>query len=182
MAACRKPSEWVPLSILSVPLAGCLLSLDQVSKLILTTSAFRTFVHFLPSTHCGPAIVHENTLRGMRCHGTRHAVGSFAFHWCGWVDRPSLQSEPSTSEDENADLHLFGFYEAAGMGALDHRDVGWTVRCELSSMMSETSTLDPKNLCFMDSDDARKRPNPREPTSCTPYYPGVYSSQTLQSH
>ena len=101
---CRKRSEWVPLSILSVPLAGCLPSLDQASKHILTTSAFRTFIHFLPSTHCGPAIVHENTLRGMRCHGTRHAVGSFAFHWCGWVDRPSLQSEPSTSEDENTDL------------------------------------------------------------------------------
>ena len=104
MAACRKPSEWVPLSILSVPLPGCLPSLDQVSKHILTTSAFRTFIHFLPRTHCGPAIIHENTLPGMRCHGTRHAVGSLAFHWCGWVDRPSLQSEPSTSEDENADL------------------------------------------------------------------------------
>ena len=43
----RKPSEWVPLSILSVLLAGsCLPSLDQVSRRTLTTSMFRTFVHF----------------------------------------------------------------------------------------------------------------------------------------
>ena len=113
-----------------------------------------------------------------------HVTQSEAWHSIGAggsID-PPYKSEPSTSEDENADLRLFGFYEAAGMGALDHRDVGWTVRCELSSMMSETATLDPKNLCFMDFDDARKRPNPREPTSCTPYYPGVYSSQTSQSH
>ena len=29
---------------------------------MLTTSAFRIFVHFLPRTHCGPVIIHENTL------------------------------------------------------------------------------------------------------------------------
>ena len=44
---CRKPSEWVPLSILLVELAGSYLpSLDQVSRCILTTSMFRTFIHF----------------------------------------------------------------------------------------------------------------------------------------
>ena len=58
-----------------------------------------------------------------------HVTQSEAWHSIGAggsID-PPYKSEPSTSEDENADLRLFGFYEAAGMGALDHRDVGWTV-------------------------------------------------------
>ena len=113
-----------------------------------------------------------------------HVTQSEAWHsiGAGGLIDPPHKSEPSTSEDEDADLGLLGFYEAAGMGAPDHRDVGWTVRCELSSMMSETATLDPKNLSFMDSDNARKRSNPWESTGCTSYHPSIRFSQTIQSH
>ena len=38
----QKQSEWVPLSILSAPLAGCLSSLDQVSKHILSSAQVST--------------------------------------------------------------------------------------------------------------------------------------------
>ena len=45
-----------------------------------------------------------------------------------------------------------GSTKAAGVGASDRWDFEWTAWCDLSSAMSETVTLDLKNLSFMDSD------------------------------
>ena len=100
----------------------------------------------------------------------------------GSID-PPYKSDPSTSEDKNADLSLLGFYKAAGVGAPDHRGVGWTVRCDLSGAMSETTALDLKNLIsWILTSDVRKWSNFRESIGCISYYPSVYFLQTIQSH
>ena len=84
-----------------------------------------------------------------------------------------INQKLSTSEDENTDLRLLGFYKATGVGAPDHRGFEWTVRCDLNSTRSETATLDPKNLNFM-SDDVQS--NFRESMGCISHYPSVYCS------
>ena len=156
-----------------MPLAGCPLSLDQGSKHILTTSTFRTSF-----TSCWKPIVDLRLSTKIRSPWDAVMDTSRSRKLGNPLVRVGRSTLPinqklSTSEDENTDLRVLGFYKAAGVGALDHRGFGWTVRCDLNSTRSETATLDPKNLNFM-SDDVQS--NFRESIGCISHHPSVYCS------
>jgi len=73
--------------------------------------------------------------------------------WAEWVGRLG-KSEPSTFENENAALRLFGFYKAARVD--DSRDAGGISQYDLSIAKSETAVLDPENMSDIGPDDVQK--------------------------
>ena len=86
--------------------------------------------------------------------------------WAEWVERLE-KSEPSTSENENAALRLFGFYKTARID--DSRDAGGISRYDLSIATSETVVLNPENLSDNSPEDVQKWLDFWESIGCISY-------------
>jgi hypothetical protein len=86
--------------------------------------------------------------------------------WPEWLEILE-KSEPSSSENENAALRLFGFYKAARV--TNSRDAGGISQYDLTIAMSETTVLNPENLSDIGPSDVQKWLDFWESIGCISY-------------